>query len=91
MKTMNTIDDVLDHPAACARRADSGAIPTACGVFARAYHRFTLSLSAYEASGMFEDPAWIADFDVRFARRYAIAVDDPDHRPAPWSIAAATP
>lgn len=84
---MKTIDDVLAYLADCAKRADDGVLPLGYGIFARAYHRFTLSLSAYEASGCFDDPPWLADFDVRFARRYAIAVDDPDHRPAPWAIA----
>jgi hypothetical protein len=84
---MQTIDDVLEYLARCADRADAGDLPTGYGIFARAYHRFTLALSSYEASGVFEDPAWIADFDVRFARRYELAVEHPDQRAKPWAIA----
>jgi hypothetical protein len=87
MVMMKTIDDVLDYLAGCVERADGGTLPVGYGIFARAYHRFTLSLSAYSASGVFEDPAWIADFDVRFARCYARAVDGPGRRPQPWDVA----
>ena len=68
-------------------RADAGALPPGYGIFARAYHRFTLAISAYSASGVFDDPAWIADFDVRFARRYELAVERPSQRSKPWKIA----
>ncbi len=84
---MKTIDDVLAYLADCAARADRGSLPEGYGIFARAYHRFTLSLSSYSASGVFEDPAWIADFDVRFARCYEDAVEHPSRRAAPWAIA----
>ena len=84
---MQTIDDVLGYLSDCAARADRGALPLGYGIFARAYHRFTLALSAYSASGVFDDPAWITDFDVRFARRYALAVERPGQRPQPWDIA----
>lgn len=84
---LKTIDDVLGYLAECAARADRGLLPEGYGIFARAYHRFTLAISAYEASGVFEDPAWIADFDVRFARCYQIAVEQPSRRAEPWAIA----
>lgn len=84
---LETTDDVVDFLAACVARAERGEVPRAYGVFARAYHRFTLAIVAYSASGIFEDPGWIADFDVRFARRYAHALENPELRAAPWRIA----
>lgn len=84
---LTTIDDVLGYLADCVVRADRGRLPPGYGIFARAYHRFTLAISAYAASGVFEDPAWIADFDVRFARCYADALEHPSRRAEPWAIA----
>jgi hypothetical protein len=84
---MRTIDDVLEYLSDCVARADRGALPEGYGIFARAYHRFTLAISAYAASGVFDDPAWIADFDVRFATCYQEAVEHPGRRAQPWAIA----
>ena len=85
--TLETTDDVIAFLGDCVARAERGALPSAYGIFARAYHRFTLAIIAYSPSGVFEDPAWIADFDVRFAKRYQFALENPDRRGTPWKIA----
>ncbi len=85
--SLQTTDDVLDYLAGCAARAERGELPAAYGIFARAYHRFTLAIVAYSPSGVFEDPAWIADFDVRFARRYQLALEHAGERGLPWKVA----
>lgn len=85
--TLQTTDDVIAFLADCTARAEQGALPAAYGMFARAYHRFTLAIIAYSPSGVFDDPAWIADFDVRFARRYKFALEHPEQRALPWKIA----
>jgi len=85
--TLSATDEVVAFLAESVARAERGELPSAYGVFARAYHQFTLSLIAYAPSGVFADPAWIADFDVRFARRYQVALDQPGLRAAPWRIA----
>jgi hypothetical protein len=84
---LETTDEVVAFLADCVARAERGALPAAYGIFARAYHRFTLAIVAYSPSGVFDDPAWIADFDVRFARRYQFALENPTQRGAPWKIA----
>jgi hypothetical protein len=84
---LDTTDEVIEFLADCVARAERGEIPRAYGIFARAYHRFTLAIIAYAPSGIFDDPAWIADFDVRFARRYQFALEHPTERGRPWAIA----
>ena len=88
---MDTTDDVVAFLATCVGRSegDGAPLPKNYGVFARAYHRFTLAICAYLQSGAFEDPAWIADFDVRFARRYRFGLENPTSCGAPWRIAFA--
>lgn len=85
--TLDTTDDVIAYLAETTKRAETGALPRGYGVFARAYHRFTLAIISFAPSGVFEDPAWIADFDVRFARRYREQLEDPSKRKLPWKIA----
>jgi hypothetical protein len=84
---MKTTDDVIDYLRDCVSRAESGALAPGYGIFARAYHRFTLAIIAFLPSGVFEDPAWIADFDVRFALRYKHALENPAARVRPWKLA----
>jgi len=84
---LETTEDVIDFLAQTVERADDRTLPRGYGIFARAYHRFTLSLIAFNPSGLFQDPAWISDFDVRFARRYQSALGDPKKSAKPWSIA----
>ncbi len=91
LTVLSTTDDVVRFLADCVGRSEGhGApLPRNYGVFARAYHRFTLAICAYLQSGAFVDPEWIASFDVRFARRYQFALENPTLRGAPWRIAFA--
>ncbi|NUO53071.1 MAG: hypothetical protein HOV80_29845 [Polyangiaceae bacterium] len=84
---MRTIDEVVGFLRATAIAADGGSLPPPVGVFARAYHRITLEIVARIADGFFEDPSWLAEFDVRFAGTYKAAIERPADRAACWRIA----
>ena len=84
---MKTIDDVVGFLRTTAGAADAGALPSPIGVFARAYHRITLEIVARIADGFFEDPSWLAAFDVRFAGTYKAALERPADRAACWRVA----
>ncbi len=88
---MKSTDDVVEFLRSTARDADAGHWPRAVGVFSRAYLRVTLEVIARIAARSFEDPSWLAEFDVRFARLYEKALLDPSTRPRCWSIALAAP
>lgn len=87
---MKSTDDVVEFLRDNARDADAGLWPRAVGVFSRAYLRVTLEVIARIASGTFEDPDWLAEFDVRFARLYRDALSDPSTRARCWSLALAS-
>jgi hypothetical protein len=83
---MKTTDDVVIFLRETAARADTGALPEALGVFARAYHRITLEIIARVADGFFEDPSWMSAFDVRFAGTYKAALERPAERARCWQV-----
>ena len=84
---MRRTDDVVAFLRDTALDADRGVHPPAVGVFARAYLRVTLEVIARIAAGTFEDPSWLAEFDVRFARLYLDALLSPSSRPRCWAFA----
>jgi hypothetical protein len=86
---MKTTDDVVRYLRDIQRRSDERALPRATGIFARAYHRVTLEVIARMADGFFEDPSWLAEFDVRFAALYRAAIERPGDRPRSWQVAFA--
>jgi len=87
MAALSTTDDVIEFLGDVAARADRGAIPEACGIFARAYQRVTLEMIQRIAAGTFEDPAWLSGFDVKFANTYKRALEDAPSAPGPWQLA----
>jgi hypothetical protein len=86
---LRTTDDVVDYLGDVAARADRGSLPEASGIFARAYQRVTLEMIQRIAAGVFEDPAWLAAFDVKFANSYRVALEDPQAAAGPWRLAFA--
>ncbi|HTJ80300.1 MAG TPA: DUF5995 family protein [Polyangiaceae bacterium] len=85
--TLRTTDEVIAFLIDTSARADRGLHPEPVGVFARAYLRVTLEVVARIADGYFEDPSWLAAFDVRFANKYKEALENAAGRPGPWKIA----
>ena len=86
---MNTTDDVVRFLRGVSHQSDARSVPRATGIFARAYHRVTLEVIARMADGFFEDPSWMAAFDVRFAALYRAALERPNDRPRSWQVAFA--
>ena len=84
---LKSTDEVVAYLTQTARRADRGEIPEAWGIFTRAYLRVTLEIIARIADGYFEDPSWLAAFDVRFANKYKDAIDALPDSPRCWQIA----
>jgi hypothetical protein len=62
--------------------------------FLGTYLRTTRAVDAAIDAGVFEDPRWVADWDVDFAGLYLDALEahrrDPDAAPAPWREAFGT-
>jgi hypothetical protein len=85
---VKTTDEVVGFLRDASDRAASGALPEGFGVFARTYLRMTLEeLACTSQRSFFHDPAWMAEFTVRFAARYELALTDPTRRARPWAVA----
>jgi len=85
--TLRTTSEVVAFLTDTAQRADRHLLPEPVGVFARAYLRVTLEVVSRISDGYFEDPGWLAAFDVRFANKYKYALEHPNDRPGPWKVA----
>ncbi len=89
---MTTIDEVAQR---LQQRAD--ALPAALGhrrVFIDTYRRTTLAVGAAVADARFEDPDWVAGWDVAFAELF-VSAHDADRAggpvPRPWRLAFDAP
>ena len=84
---VRSTNDVIRFLGDTVRRSESGAIPPGYGVFALAYHAFSLELLSRVTAGGFADPPWVSDFMVRFCARYEQALSTPSASVSPWRLA----